>query len=99
MLITGRQLAAARALIGLSFADLAKGSGVAADALEAMEAAGAGPIGAPAAQVEAVAAALEAAGVELLGDGRPGARLKSPAGDDATIGLEDLNSANDGGVG
>ncbi|WP_395664951.1 hypothetical protein [Methylocella sp.] len=98
MLSTGRQLAAARALLGFSLADLSRESGVAEAAIAAMEA-GPGQIDAPAPQVEAVAAAIEAAGVELLGDGRPGVRRKSALGDDATIELEELNSANDGGAG
>lgn len=92
MLVTGYQLAAARALIGLDRTDLARLAGTSAEAVADLEAAKAGAVGADAAQ--AVQAALEACGVEFLNHGQPGVRVKNGAGS-ASIAVEDLTSAND----
>lgn len=95
MQLTGYQLAAAMSLVGLSRTALAKLAQVSEDAISNMEAAKAGPIGAAADGLQAVCAALEAAGVEFLNHGQPGVRLKSGADDSASIAVEDLTSAND----
>jgi hypothetical protein len=94
MLVTGYQLAAARALIGLQRRPLAKLAKVSADAIAAMEAAKSGQIGGGGAELQAVQAALEARGVEFLNHGQPGVRLRNGAGA-ASIAVEDLTSAND----
>lgn len=99
MLTTGRQLAAARALLGLDLATLARASSLEPADVEAMEGAGAGQIEAPRAQLAALEAALRAAGAEILGDGRPGVRLAGDAGAADSIEIEDLTTGNDGGAG
>ncbi|WP_374309205.1 hypothetical protein [Methylocella sp.] len=98
MLTTGRQLAAARALLGLDLAALSRSSALDENVLKAMEDAGE-RIAAPREQVAAVEAALEKAGVELLGDGRPGVRLREPYDGADAIEVEDLTAGNDGGAG
>jgi hypothetical protein len=95
MLVTGYQLAAARALIGLKRATLARRANVSADDVAGMEAAKAGPIGGAVEHVQAVQAALEASGVEFLNHGQPGVRLRNGADGAASIAVEDLNSEND----
>ena len=95
MLVTGYQLAAARALIGLKRATLARRANVSADDVAGMEAAKAGPIGGAVENVQAVQAALEASGVEFLNHGQPGVRLRNGVDSSASIAVEDLNSEND----
>lgn len=94
MLVTGYQLAAARALIGLQRPTLAKLAKVGADLIAAMEAAKAGPISAGGAELQAVQAALEARGVEFLNHGQPGVRSRNGSSG-GSIAVEDLTSAND----
>jgi predicted transcriptional regulator len=74
-LITGRQLKAARALLGWEQTDLAKKSGVGISTIRRMEAF-AGEIGARTGTLSLVQRALERAGIEFLDDGSPGARLR-----------------------
>jgi transcriptional regulator with XRE-family HTH domain len=76
MLSTGNQLKAARALAGLDQATLAKAAGISPNTISAMESKGAETLTSGLDTIRAVAKALEAAGVELLNDGRPGVRLK-----------------------
>ena len=76
MLTTGYQLAAARALIGLDQIELAARVGVSANTIRNMEASKANAIAGRSQNVQAVQAALEAAGVEFLNHGQPGVRLK-----------------------
>ncbi len=76
LLTTGHQLRAARALAAMDQADLAKRARVNVNTIRNMERAGAGPIAGRAANVQAVQAALEAAGIEFLDGDRPGVRLK-----------------------
>ena len=92
MLVTGYQLAAARALIGLKRTGLAALAKVSKNAIARMEASKARPIGSGA-KLEAVQAALEARGVEFLNHGQPGVRLRN--GVDGSIAVEDLTSEND----
>lgn len=75
--ITGRQIAAARTLIGLGQADLADRSFISVPTLKRMEASK-GPAAGLANNVAAVVRALEAVGVEFIpGNGRgAGVRLK-----------------------
>lgn len=94
MLVTGYQLAAARALVGLKKSALAQLAKVSADAIASLEASGAGSVGGDAQTLQAVQAALEARGVEFLNHGQPGVRLRN-GGDGAAIAVEDLTSAND----
>jgi transcriptional regulator with XRE-family HTH domain len=77
MLTTGNQLKAARALAGLSQADLAKKARLNVTTISAMESKGAGTLGSGLDTIKAVMDVLEAAGVEILNHGQPGARLKS----------------------
>jgi hypothetical protein len=72
MLLTGYQLAAAMALVGLKRTGLAKLAKVSEDAISSMEASKAHPIGAAANELQAVRSALEACGVEFLNHGQPG---------------------------
>jgi transcriptional regulator with XRE-family HTH domain len=76
-LITGRQLRAARALIGMEQIDLAKRARVAIGTIRRMESFD-GEIGARTGTLSLVQRALEKAGVEFLNDARPGVRLRTP---------------------
>lgn len=76
----GRQLAAARTLLGLTQADVASRSNLSIPTLKRMEASE-GPVAGMQNNVDAVVRALEAAGVIFQGegeavDGGPGVRLK-----------------------
>ena len=77
MLTTGHQLKAARALIGMDQAELAKRAGLNVNTVRNMESAAAGPIAGRAANIQTVQAALEAAGVQFLNGDEPGVRLKA----------------------
>jgi transcriptional regulator with XRE-family HTH domain len=77
--VTGRQIAAARALLGMAQAELAAAARISVPTLKRMEASD-GPAAGMANNVAAVRHALEAAGVlfvEENGEG-PGVRLKKP---------------------
>ncbi len=74
-LITGRQLKAARALVGWEQTALAKKSGVAISTIRRMESF-AGDIGARTGTLSLVMKALERAGIEFLDDNSPGVRLR-----------------------
>lgn len=73
--LTGRQIAAARALVGLSQAEVAAKANISVPTLKRMEASE-GPASGLANNVAAVMRALEEAGVEFLNHGQPGVRLK-----------------------
>ena len=75
-LITGRQLRAARVLIGMEQIDLAKRARVSIGTIRRMEGFE-GEIGARTSTLSLVKRALEKAGVEFLNDDRPGVRLRS----------------------
>jgi transcriptional regulator with XRE-family HTH domain len=74
-LITGRQLKAARALVGWEQTDLAKKAGVAISTIRRMESFTA-EIGARTGTLSLVQRALERAGIEFLDDGSPGVRVR-----------------------
>jgi hypothetical protein len=97
MLVTGNQLAAARALAGIDQLTLAKAANVPATTIGEMEACGSARLSTRADTVLAVQIVLEKFGVECLNHGRPGVRLSEggAAVDAATIPIEDLNSEND----
>ena len=78
MIITGRQLRAARALLGMEQIELAKHSRVAIGTIRRMESFD-GEVGARTSTLSQVQKALERAGVEFLNDGQPGVRLKRQA--------------------
>ena len=78
IVITGRHIRAARALLGLSQSELAKKSKVALRTLSRMEETD-GAVSARTATLNNIVAALEKAGVEFLNGDRPGVRMKSPA--------------------
>ncbi len=82
--VTGRQIAAARALLGLDQAGLAGASNISEDALRAIEANRANPTN-DSDDLRAVVSALQSAGISFIDDnqtssaGGPGVRLlKSP---------------------
>lgn len=77
MLVTGNQLKAARALLGVEQVDLAARADLHVNTIRKMEGKGAAEITSGADIVRRVQAALEAAGVEFLNHGRPGVRLAS----------------------
>jgi predicted transcriptional regulator len=74
-LISGRQLKAARAMVGWEQTDLAAKSGVAISTVRRMESFD-GEVGARTSTLSLVKRALEKAGVEFLNDDSPGVRLK-----------------------
>lgn len=76
---TGRQIAAARTLLGMSQPDLASRANISAGTLKRMEASEGEAVG-MANNVGAVVAALEAAGVEFIPEngGGAGVRLRKP---------------------
>jgi transcriptional regulator with XRE-family HTH domain len=77
MLTTGNQLKAARALAGISQAELARAAEINVTTVSAMEGKGAGVLGSGLDTIKAVMDALDAAGVDLLNHGQPGVRLKA----------------------
>ena len=76
--LTGRQIAAARALVGLSQSELAARASISVPTLKRMEGS-AGQAAGAANNVTAVQMALEAAGVEFTGGANPGARIRTQA--------------------
>jgi predicted transcriptional regulator len=74
-LITGRQLRAARVLVGMEQIELAKRARVAVGTIRRMESFE-GEIGARTGTLSLVKRALEKAGIEFLNDDRPGVRLR-----------------------
>jgi predicted transcriptional regulator len=79
LIITGRQLRAARALLGMEQIELAKRSRVAVGTIRRMESFDE-EVGARTSTLSQVQKALEKAGVEFLNDGQPGVRLKRTPG-------------------
>jgi predicted transcriptional regulator len=75
IVITGRHIRAARALLGLSQSELAKKSKVALRTLSRMEESD-GAVNARTATLTRIVLTLERAGVEFLDSGNPGVRLK-----------------------
>ena len=80
MSLTGRQIAAARALLGMSQADLATQGNLSVPTIKRMEGSP-GPATGLANNVDAVRRALEAAGVEFIPEngGGAGVRLRKVA--------------------
>lgn len=83
-MISGAQMRAARALIGIDQRELAALSGLSLPTIQRMEASK-GPVRGTVGSLTKVVEALEHAGVELLGENTPstgqgrGVRLKQPA--------------------
>jgi predicted transcriptional regulator len=75
ILLTGRHIRAARALLGWAQSDLARKAKVALRTVRRMEGFD-GPVGARTDTVGKVAGILQKAGVEFLNDDSPGVRLK-----------------------
>jgi predicted transcriptional regulator len=73
--ITGRQLRAARALLGWEQTELSKKARVAIGTIRRMESFD-GPVGSRTDTLRKVTGALEKAGIEFLGNGSLGVRLK-----------------------
>ena len=78
-LSTGNQLRAARALLGLDQAELAKRAGVDINTVRNLESKGTEPLGGRVDTLRKVQATLEGAGIEFLNHGQPGVRLSKPA--------------------
>ncbi|MCL4186220.1 MAG: helix-turn-helix domain-containing protein [Rhodobacteraceae bacterium] len=83
-MMTGAQLRAARALLAIDQRTLAGMAGVSVPTIQRMEASG-GTVRGVVESLTRIVAALDRAGVELIGDGLPstgggrGVRLKAPA--------------------
>ena len=75
-MITGRQLRAARVLLGIEQIELAKLAGVAIGTIRRMESFD-GEIGSRTGTLSLVTRAMEKAGVEFLNDGQPGVRMRA----------------------
>jgi predicted transcriptional regulator len=73
--ITGRQLRAARALLGWEQTELSRKARVAIGTIRRMESFD-GPVGSRTDTLRKVTGALEKAGIEFLGNGSLGVRLK-----------------------
>ena len=73
--VTGRQIAAARTLLGMGQADLAASASISVPTLKRMEAS-AGPAAGMANNVRAVITALDTAGVEFLPENGGGAGIR-----------------------
>lgn len=78
--ITGRQIAAARALAGISQAELAKAASISIPTLGRMEASEGAAVGMRN-NITSVRRALEAAGVEFTNGDAPGVRLRKGRGE------------------
>jgi transcriptional regulator with XRE-family HTH domain len=87
-LITGNQLKAARALVGVDQQQVAESAGVNVNTIRNMEARGPEPITSGAVTVRKVQLALEALGIEFLNHARPGVRLCIPSQHSAEIASE-----------
>ena len=94
--ITGRQIAAARVLIGLSQRELASKAKISPSTSIRMESRFGEAVGLIT-NIAAVCAVLESAGIEFTNGDEPGIILrKTPRGDpDASIHVENLTSEND----
>ena len=94
--ISGRQIAAARALLGMSKWELAKKAKISTPALIRMEANFGEAVGLIN-NIASVRATLEVAGIEFINGDEPGIILrKAPRGDpDESIPVEKLTSEND----
>jgi predicted transcriptional regulator len=75
-LVTGRQLRAARALLGWEQIELAAHSRIAIGTIRRMESFS-GEVGSRTSTLSQVLAALEKAGIQFLNDDAPGVRLRS----------------------
>jgi transcriptional regulator with XRE-family HTH domain len=83
-LLTGNQLRAARALVGVDQQYVAEAAGINVNTVRNMEARGFQPITSGALTVKKVQACLEALGVDFLGDKDPGVLLRTIWGSPAT---------------
>ena len=77
--MTGNQLQAARALLGLTQAQVAEAAGISIPTVKRAE--GAGQISASTEAIAAIRVALEAAGVEFLAENGGGAGVRLRKGD------------------
>jgi len=94
--ITSEQVRAARALLRWEQRDLAVASKVSLPSIKRLETIP-GLLGAQARTIDALRAALEAAGVMFIAEngGGPGVRLRKSRPAPDTIAIEDLNASND----
>jgi transcriptional regulator with XRE-family HTH domain len=77
LIISGRQLRAARVLLGMEQIELAKRARVGIGTIRRMESFD-GEIGARTGTLSLVQKAMERAGIEFLNDQQPGVRLRKP---------------------
>jgi transcriptional regulator with XRE-family HTH domain len=89
--LSGRLIAAARTLAGMSQPELAAAANISITTLKRMEASD-GPAAGLTNNVIAVRRALEAAGVEFTNGGQPGVSMKAKP---ASIPIEKLDASND----
>lgn len=75
IMVTGRQIAAARTLLGIVQSELARSASISVPTLKRMEASD-GAASGMANNVRAVISALEAAGIEFTNGGEPGVKLR-----------------------
>jgi len=94
--ISGRQIAAARALLGLSQGELARKAKISTPTLIRMEAKSGEAVGLIN-NVAAIRAVLESAGIEFTNGDEPGVKLRQTPRSDpaASIPIEKLTSEND----
>lgn len=76
MVVTGEQLRAARAMVRIEQADLARQANVSVETIKRLERTG-GSVSANVQTVDAVMRALEVAGIEFTNGNQPGVRLKA----------------------
>lgn len=92
-MISPQQIRGARAMLGLTQADLAAAAGLSATALNNIERGSADP---RASTLKAIQAALEAAGVEFIPENGGGAGVRLRKGrEPQSIPLDQLDSSND----
>ena len=88
MLVTARQIRAARSMLGWEQNDLATQSGVGISTIRRLEKLKDAPLGANFSTIERIKSAFERAGIEFLGNPGPGVRLapaKLPTHDEAFL--------------
>jgi predicted transcriptional regulator len=78
IVLSGRHIRAARALLGWTQEELARKARVALGTVKRMEGFD-GPVGARTDTLQRIVAVFEKAGVEFLNDNRPGVRLRARA--------------------
>ncbi|WP_099866500.1 hypothetical protein [Pararhizobium haloflavum] len=95
MTLTGNQMHAARVLVGLEVADVAKSAGLAADQVQRIEARGTASLRDSDPAVAAIRDVLLRQGIVFLSEGGRGVLQKTPARVEEGIRPCDLDATND----